>query len=120
MLSSSLAEERKVNELASELLLPSSIVRQFIPDIPVVSGALKRLAKKANVSELAAAVRVCNLSQELGLINASVVFFSSGTAVSWQWSTTLEMPEDTAISLLESARESSPDVFRFKRTDGQV
>lgn len=120
MLSSSLEEERQVNELASELLLPTTIVRQLIPDVPVVFGALKRLAKKANVSELAAAIRVCNLSQELGLINSSVVFFSSGTAVSWQWSTTFKMPEDRAISLLESARGSSPDVFRFKRTDGQV
>ncbi len=120
MLSSDLDDEKKVNELASEILLPESIVRHVISDLPVVSIALKRLAKKANVSELAAAIRVCNLAAKIGLVNASVVFFDSDGAIRWQWSKTLSMTEQTAIQLLEDARRSAPEVYRFERDEGDV
>jgi hypothetical protein len=119
MLSSDLDEEKRVNQIASEILLPHSIVKQVIPDLPVVSAALKRLAKKANVSELAAAIRVCNLAAEIGMVNASVVFFDEG-AIRWQWSRTLSMPEETAMQLLEEARGTAPDVYRFEREEGDV
>jgi len=119
MLSSDLDEEKRVNEIASEILLPHSIVKQVIPDLPVVSAALKRLAKKANVSELAATIRVCNLAAEIGMVNASVVFFDEG-AIRWQWSKTLSMPEETALHLLEEARGAAPDVYRFEREEGDV
>jgi Zn-dependent peptidase ImmA (M78 family) len=40
-------EERRVNDLASELLLPESVVRQYVPSVPIVASQLKRLATKA-------------------------------------------------------------------------
>ncbi len=120
MLSSDLDDEKRVNELASEILLPDLIVKQVIPDLPIVSAALKRLAKKANVSELAAAIRVCNLAADVGMVNASVVFFDHSGSVRWQWSKTLSMPEETAINLLKEARAAAPDVYRFEREEGDV
>jgi len=119
MLSSDSSEERRVNALASELLMPTSIVRSMLPDTPVVAGALQKLAKRANVSDLAAAIRVSNLATEIGLINASVVLFD-GERVKWQWSTTLRMPEQTSLNLLAAAREVSPTAFRHQRSDGNV
>jgi len=119
MLSSDSLEERRVNALASELLMPASVVRAVLPTVPVVAGALQKLAKRANVSDLAAAIRVCNLANEIGLINASVVLFD-GDHVKWQWSTTLRMPEQTALNLLAAAREVSPTAFRHRRSEGSV
>lgn len=119
MLGSDSAEERRVNDLASELLIPTEVVKSTIPDLPVVAAALKRLAKKANVSELAAAIRVCNLATEIGLENASFVLFDD-SKVRWQWSKTLSMPNDTAARLLEAARKSAPEAYRFTRPQGDV
>ena len=119
MLSSNSSEERSVNELASELLMPTTVVRSLLPEMPVVAGTLQKLAKRANVSDLAAAIRVCNLATEIGLINASVVLFD-GEYVKWQWSRTLRMPEQTARNLLAAAREVSQAAFRHQREDGNV
>lgn len=120
MLSSDSAEERQVNQLASELLMPKKIVKQVLPDLPVVSDGLRRLAKKSKVSELAAAIRVCNLAEEIGLNNALVVLFEDDGSVRWQWSQTLTMPEETACWLFEHARNASPEVFRAQRDDGDI
>lgn len=119
MLSSNSAEERRVNDLASELLMPTSLVQSLLPEATVVAGDLKKLAKRANVSDLAAAIRVCNLATEIGLISASVVLFE-GDRVKWQWSRTLQMPEQTSHNLLAAAREASPAAFRHHREDGNV
>ena len=108
-------EERQVNDIAAELLVPRDVVQATVRDLPVVASVLRRLAKHAHVSELAAALRVANLAADVGLQNASVVFFE-GDSVSWQWSQTLmTMPEQTAISLRDSAREASPSPFRHLR-----
>lgn len=119
MLSSNSAEERRVNDLASELLMPAGVVQSVLPEVTVVAGDLKKLAKRANVSDLAAAIRVCNLATEIGLISASVVLFENDR-VKWQWSRTLQMPEQTAHNLHAAAREASPTAFRHHREDGNV
>jgi Zn-dependent peptidase ImmA (M78 family) len=109
-------EERRVNEVAAELLIPRDIVKTVASELPVVAPVLKRLAKQSHVSELAAALRIANLAAELGLEKASVVFFE-GDTVSWQWSQTLSMPDDTAISLRNATREVAPNPFRHIRED---
>ena len=112
-------EERQVNDLASELLIPTDIVKSSIPDLPVVAAALKNLAKRSDVSELAAAIRVCNLSSEIGLINASVVLFDDDQ-VRWQWSRTLTMPNDFAVELLIRSRRATPHAYRQQTERGEI
>ena len=119
MLASDSDEERHVNELASALLIPKDIAKKFLPDLPVVAGTLTKLAKKANVSQLMAAIRVCNLATEIGLKNASVVLFDDDQ-VRWQWSKTLTMPNETAAGLLSDARKAAPLAFRRERPQGDV
>jgi Zn-dependent peptidase ImmA (M78 family) len=108
------AEERQVNDLASELLLPKSIVQQSLSSIPVVAEQLRKLAKQANVSEIAAAIRVANLAKEVGLVNASVAFFREDV-FEWQWSKTLRMSRQIAAALLEKTKESAPLAARIQR-----
>jgi len=107
-------EERRVNDIAAELLVPRDVVQASVPGLPIVASVLRRLAKQAHVSELAAALRVANLAADLGLANASVVFFEDDN-VGWQWSKTLRMPKETAVSLREAARAASPNAFRYVR-----
>ncbi len=111
MLRSDSNEERRVNDLASALLIPAKVAVEVLSELPVVTASLQKLAKKANVSELAAAIRVCNLAKEIGLVNASVVLFN-GEYVRWQWSKTLTMLNETAVRLLAEARNTSPMAFR--------
>jgi len=47
MLRSNDLEERKVNNIAAELLLPHRVVRQTVGELPVDAPALHRLAKNA-------------------------------------------------------------------------
>ena len=115
-LKSNSAEERAVNDLASELLLPKSVVRQHCPVVPVIAAQLKKLAKVAKVSHLAAAIRVSNLAVEIGLVNASVAFFKDGE-IEWNWSKTLNIPEDIAQALLEESRNRHPQPFRYLRKE---
>lgn len=108
------AEERRVNDLAAALLLPESVVQQSLSSVPVVAVQLRKLANKADVSELAAAIRVANLAEEIGLINASVAFFQNDQ-FRWNWSKTLKVRPDVAVRLLNDARKSDPHPFRFEK-----
>jgi len=119
MIQSDSEEERRVNALAAELLMPLPELRRAFPNPPVVAGALKRFAKASNVSELSAAIRVCNAVDELGLNNASVVSFRDDE-LAWQWSQTLRMSEETAHELLCRATESAPKAFRAEHEDDQL
>jgi hypothetical protein len=112
-------EERQVNDFAAELLLPSDVVNQHVPGLPVVAAQLKKLAAAANVSQLAAAIRVANLAEEIGLENASVAFFEGGE-FTWHWSPTLGMTRETATALLTEARKTAPIAARLTRKDKKV
>ena len=117
MLGSDTEDEKRVNALAAELLLPREIVESTVTEVPVVADVLKRLANKAEVSTVTAALRVANLATDLGLKNASVVHFD-GSGVKWQWSSTISMPDSTARDLLRAARKSAPNAFRGDLGDG--
>jgi hypothetical protein len=108
-------EERKVNDIAAELLLPCRIVGKTVGKVPVDASALRRLAKNARVSELVAALRVANLAQQLGLENASVAFFKDDQFC-WHWSETLTGIDATfAEYLLVEAKRHKPSPFRLPR-----
>ncbi|HRA88609.1 MAG TPA: ImmA/IrrE family metallo-endopeptidase [Planctomycetaceae bacterium] len=117
MLSSDDADERRVNEFAAELLVPASVVTTLITEIPVVAQSLVRLAKKANVSDVSAALRVADLADGLGLSRASVIHFDR-SGIRWQWTRTERVPSAKAAMLLNRAQESAPHAFRFDEGDG--
>jgi hypothetical protein len=110
-------EERKVNDLASELLLPESIVQRYFPSPPVVGVQLQKFAQKANVSPLAAATRVANIAASIGLMNGLVASFKNDH-LEWQWSNkTLTMSPSEALSFLNKAKNSFPDPARILQVE---
>lgn len=119
MLSSDDLAERRVNEFAAELLIPKSVVEATVSEIPVVAQVLVRLAQKANVSDVSAALRVADLAKELGLANASVVHFDRN-GIKWQWSRTGKIANRMACFLLEKAQETFPVAYRHDEGDGTV
>lgn len=119
MLTSDNEEERQVNAVAAELLLPQKIVAENIKEIPVVAEVLKRFAKLARVSELTTALRVADLATDLGLEKASVVHFDGG-GVKWQWSHTIKMKHEKARRLLRETRQAPHGVLRLRQRDATV
>lgn len=106
------SEERQVNDLAGDLLIPKSILRKSLPSAPVDATQLTKLAKKANVSELAAAIRVVNLAHEIGLDNAALIFFKKDL-FQWMFSRTLKISTEEASLILTEAKRASPNLARL-------
>ncbi len=112
-------EERLIDKFAAELLLPVSIVLNAIQEIPVTAKALQRLAKNARVSDLAVALRVANLTAEIGLNDASVVFYENDT-LKWQWSETLRLTGDTPAEILAECTKLAPNPARIPHEQNEV
>jgi hypothetical protein len=100
-------EERRVDDFAAQLLIPTEVVQGAVAGPPIDTAALRRLARRARVSQLAVALRVADLAPLLGLQQAAVLFFEQD-ALSWQWSPAARIDEDTACEMLASARRSAP------------
>lgn len=112
-------EERAASNLAGELLLPMSQLREHTGSLPVDARALRKIAKAAKVSEVMAACRVASLATELGLVNGAVLGFSEDK-LKWTWSKTLTVPENNALDILEKTRAASPGSFRHTQDNGEV
>ncbi|MCA9234230.1 MAG: ImmA/IrrE family metallo-endopeptidase [Planctomycetales bacterium] len=118
MLGSNSEEERRVNQVAAELLMPLDVVKTFVPHPPVVAKSLEKLAKAANVSPLSAAVRVTTAAGELGLQNAAVLQYD-GDDLRWMWSPSLRITTtDTPLKLLQATRQVHPLPHREVQEDG--
>lgn len=112
-------EERRVDELAAQLLLPKSTVLNEIKEIPVTAAVLKKIAKRAEVSEVTVALRVASLASDLGLSNASAIFYESDE-VKWQWPKTLKIPKPLAREILSKCAEVTPAPARIPHQQSMV
>ena len=112
-------EERQANSLAAEFLLPLTELRRLVTELPVDIIALKKIAKKANVSPVMAACRIAGLAKRLGLINGAVVGFQKNE-YRWKWSTTLHFSKDEAFLIWREAKEAAPQLYRKEQADGNV
>ncbi|HMS39110.1 MAG TPA: ImmA/IrrE family metallo-endopeptidase [Pyrinomonadaceae bacterium] len=112
-------EERLIDKFAAELLLPTSIILNSIQEIPVTAKTLQKIAKKAKVSDLAVALRVANLAYEIGLSNASVVFYENDT-LKWQWSETLRLTGNTPATILAECTTLAPNPARIPFQQNEV
>lgn len=112
-------EERQIDKFAAELLLPASKVLSAIQEIPVTAKALQRFTKNAKVSDLAVALRVANLTAEIGLNDASVVFYENDT-LKWQWSETLKLTGDTPAEILAECTKLAPNPARILHKQNEV
>lgn len=102
-------EEKRVNQLAAQILLPQSIARRAVRELPISLGVIKRLAKEANVSELFVARRLTFLAPELGLLKAAIVHYENNR-YKWQFGTKPPMPPGRAESLLADCQQSKSQI----------
>jgi hypothetical protein len=113
------AEEGKVNRLTGKLLLPLSKLRELVTAVPVDPATLKRVARRAHVSELMAACRIAKLPGSLELENAAVLGFRQNK-LAWKCTTSLNVPDTLAVKLFQGASTARPAMFRYRQNDGKV
>ncbi|HWT01768.1 MAG TPA: ImmA/IrrE family metallo-endopeptidase [Pyrinomonadaceae bacterium] len=113
------AEEREVDKLAASLLLPESKVLNEIKEVPITAAVIKKIARRARVSDIVVALRLANAASVFGLANASVVFYSNDKMV-WQFSESLTLTEEGSEELLEECTEAFPMVARIPHEENQV
>jgi Zn-dependent peptidase ImmA (M78 family) len=111
------AEERSANHVAAELLLPRGHVERIITSPPVESSSIRKLARKAHVSEVMAACRITDLAHAIGLINAAVVSFADSD-LQWIWSKTLDVTPEEARELLKKTSATARRVYRAEYRPG--
>lgn len=109
-------EEKMVNSFAAQLLLPKKIAEKFIPEIPVTATVIKRISKKAKVSEVFVARRLASLAQTLGLKDALVIFYKNNT-FEWQWSNTIGLKLGLDQEILKRCLNASPSPARIHRKE---
>lgn len=76
-------EEKQVNEIAGQLLLPLNVAKNAIRRLPVSRKVIEKLAEKANVSSVFLVRRLTALSSELGLMGAATLHYENQQ---YQWS----------------------------------
>lgn len=92
-------EEKLVNDFASKFLLPESVIKSEFNKLPITSTRLKKVARRARVSDLVVARRIAFFAKELGLKEASVLFFKDNK-LNYQMSETLKVEKIFANEIL--------------------
>jgi Zn-dependent peptidase ImmA (M78 family) len=75
-------EEKRVNEIAGQLLLPLNVAKNGIRRLPISRKVIEKLAEKANVSPVFLVRRLTALSSELGLLGAATLHYENQR---YQW-----------------------------------
>ena len=109
-------EERRVNGIASQILLPLKVARRAILELPISPTTLKKLAKDARVSEIFVARRLAGLAPDLGLLAAATIHYGNNR-YRWQVGTKPYMPGKIAEELLSNCQNSESQI---KQTAGKV
>lgn len=113
------AEEKRVDKLAANILLPKSKVLSDINEVPVTAAAIKRLARRSHISDVVVALRLANEASAFGLQNASVVYYSHDKMV-WQFSETLRLTEGGPEELLTECMNAFPMAARIPHGENQI
>lgn len=112
-------EERAVNSLAAQLLIPTPIVLKNFK-VPITAKDIRGFARLSRVSEIAVALRIVTLSKDLGLKHAIVTFYSDDL-FKWYQSETLRFDDaDDAQEYLRKCLANAPNVVREPFEDGVI
>jgi Zn-dependent peptidase ImmA (M78 family) len=111
--------EREANDLAAELLFPESKVREIVTYPVVTAKVIKNLAKKADASEIAAALRLAKLGESLGINRAVVIHFENGE-VKWKVPYSQRVNSEASFDLYQLARESRKNTYYLDMQDDTV
>lgn len=107
------SEEKKANQVASELLLPLEHIQSLLTHVPIDLRTIKRIAARAKVSDLATACRLVYLARDLNLESAGVAQFC-GNQVDWVWTTSIRVGDHQALlDIWQHLSEREIDFGRF-------
>ena len=109
-------EERRVNGIAGQILLPLKVARRAIRELPISPATLKKLAKDARASEIFVARRLTGLAPDLGLLSAATIHYENNR-YRWQVGTKPYMPGKIAEELLTNCQNSESQI---KQTAGEA
>lgn len=109
-------EEKQVNEIAGQLLLPLSVAKNTIRRLPVSRKVIEKLAEKANVSPVFLVRRLTSLSSELGLMGAAALHYENER---YQWGYGAQVNDITrsANRLLVSCLAHEDAIFKVIRPE---
>jgi Zn-dependent peptidase ImmA (M78 family) len=113
------ANERAVDKLAANILLPKSKVLNYIKEVPITAVVIKKLANRAKVADVVVALRLANEASAFGLTNASVVFYSNDKMV-WQFSETIQLTEGAPDEVLAECKKAFPMAARIPHGKNQL
>ena len=102
-------EERRVNGIAGQILLPLEVARRVIRELPISPMTLKKLAKDARASEIFVARRLAGLAPDLGLLAAATIHYENNK-YRWQVGTKPYMPNKIAEELLANCQNSKSQI----------
>lgn len=109
---SSKKEEQAADRLASDIILPMERLKYYVAGQIVDHAVIKRIANRANASELMVACRIVDRTNELGILNAAVISFKR-RELNWFWSKTLTVEgSDNFLQLLAAVENSSSGFLR--------
>ena len=107
-------EEKSADSLAAEFLIPfNKLTALGGGQLPIVAKTIENIARAANVSPVVAACRIVSSCEQLGLMNAALVFIQNGEEV-WRYSSGLQFSKDDAIELVNEISLSSNNIVRQK------
>jgi Zn-dependent peptidase ImmA (M78 family) len=108
-------EERSVNNLAAQMLLPAEVIREFVGQaIPIRKETVHGIAKAAGVSELMTVLRLQQLSENLSIKDSFVADF--GRERNWQLPRGA-CPSHRATELLKLTSESTGGEYAYDIRD---
>lgn len=113
-------EERKADDLASRLLLPTRRVPENIDQYAIDYSAIKKLIKRARVSDIVVALRLAKSNNEFGLDRPTVVRFDDHKQINGVVPQRRTVSTELVFSLFDEASASQDRTAVRPATDGTV
>jgi len=105
-------EERAANDLAAELLLPLSVMREFVKEPLVDCRLIRSISRKAQVSEIAVALRIAKLGDTLGIENPTVIHLKNEELV-WVYPFGRAISDRSALKLFNYSKSKAGNTAKL-------
>jgi Zn-dependent peptidase ImmA (M78 family) len=105
--------EKRAFEIGNNLLLPPNVLKDLIPKIPLDSRSLKKIAERANVSELITAIQFAKMAPQPDIEAISVVGFRNGNPTWFPVPSAIRGVKKIALRVKEETGFDKRRVSRF-------
>ncbi|HVX09582.1 MAG TPA: ImmA/IrrE family metallo-endopeptidase [Pirellulales bacterium] len=109
-------EERSVNNLAAQMLLPSQVMIELVTSLPIPRRDILAIAAKARSSDAVVAQRIVQMKGQLGIANA---FFAEFRESNFWVSPAFACPPPRVRELLTKAKAAYPNDYEYEHIGRQ-